>query len=97
LTDKEKAANALLGLLILPLIITLRGFVLVHLWAWFILPFGIRAISIPEAAGLALILQFVGSRSPSNEEFQVVHDTGMAVGIALMAWGIGYVIHLFVY
>ena len=98
MSDKDKAINVLLGLLILPFIIALRGFVLVHLWAWFILPFGTHAINIPEAAGLALILHFVGgSRSSNDEDFNALRDAALASGIAIMALGIGYVIHLFVH
>ena len=95
--DKDKAINALLGFLVLPFIIALRGFVLVRLWAWFIVPFGIHAISIPEAAGLAMIVQFVTPHSNSEKEFNVVKDTGFAVGMILMGWGVGYVIHLFLH
>lgn len=41
----------------------MRGWVLTKLWAWFIVPFGAPALSIPYAIGLALIVTYLTSRT----------------------------------
>lgn len=47
------------ALLLWPVAALLRGAVLVTLWRWYMVPFGLPAISIPQGLGLALIVGFL--------------------------------------
>lgn len=53
-------AGAIISILSSPFIYVWRGYVLTILWGWFIVPtFGIKAITIPQAIGLSLIVSFL--------------------------------------
>ena len=47
----------------------LNGFVIVKLWAWFIVPFGLEPITMVPAIGLGLIVGFLTEqRVPSDDD-----------------------------
>lgn len=47
--------GCLLMLVLTPIGIVMRGFVLQQLWSWFVVPLGVVAISLPWALGLACL------------------------------------------
>jgi hypothetical protein len=48
------------GFLLIPVEAIWRGYVLVRLWGWFIVPvFHITAINIPEGIGLSLVVSYL--------------------------------------
>lgn len=52
--------QAIIVVLLLPIVITLNGFILTLLWSWFIVPqFSLPYLSIPMALGLATILSML--------------------------------------
>ena len=49
--------------------VTWKGYVLSILWAWFVVPLGVAALSIPHAIGLAILGAFlVGDKGATREE-----------------------------
>jgi|GEM_PF-5127662 len=51
--------------------IVISGFAVTWLWAWFIMPLGIQAISVPHAIGLTCLLStlFGGVSLPSRQAY----------------------------
>ena len=74
------------------------GFVLVRLWAWFIVPFGLPVIDTYQAIGLAIVVGFLTTRSTSNsKDDRSTKDKGIAI-VALMfspfiTLIVGWVVH----
>lgn len=65
----------------------LNGFVLVYLWAWFVVPiFAAPALSIPQAIGLMLVVQFLKSEFDNNAKKEAKASETLA---AVAAWIIG--------
>lgn len=56
----ERALGCLLLLISIPISVSIRGYVLVKLWAWFIVThFGVAPLSVATALGIALIAGFL--------------------------------------
>lgn len=98
-----KALGRLGGFLLIALILALvRGYVLSALWGWFVVPLGVKELSIAHAIGLAVIVNFLtyqhdaakDSGSSENESPLLIW---MIRGIVFsgMAWGMGALIHLY--
>jgi hypothetical protein len=51
--------EALLWIILAAPMMMLRGWVIMKLWAWFIIPFGIQGLTLPHAMGVGLILTFL--------------------------------------
>ena len=59
----------LLGLLSLPALIMMRGFVLQKLWGWFIVShFHIAPLNIPEALGIAVLVSTLTNHQCKRDE-----------------------------
>lgn len=78
---------------IVPLII-LRGYVLVELWSWFIVPtFGLRPLTFAQALGVSLVVAFLTHEPPPSYKD---HKTDPYITlvrpyiIVLGCWGFGY-------
>jgi len=69
--DKEGCITALLGLVLIPLAVMWKGFVLSKLWGWFIVDkFELPALTIAQAIGLAIVVgMFTYTRSKDDEEW----------------------------
>ena len=66
--SKETSASDLVGcivsLVVWPIGTVARGYVLVKLWAWFVMPvFGLPALTIGYALGIACLLNYVTAQS----------------------------------
>jgi hypothetical protein len=74
--------------------IILNGFVLQVLWGWFITPFGLPAISIPQGLGLALVVGFLTHQYQDNKRSPegVITYSIMSPVVSLV---FGWVVHLF--
>ena len=94
---------ATLGFLaLIPLSAMWRGYVLTVLWAWFVMPtFGLPALGIAPAIGLALVVSFLTHQSDSvkTPEGDFAERMGRACAYALLLplfmLGIGWVVHQF--
>lgn len=82
----------------------LRGWVLVMLWGWFVIPVFEDAprLTIPAAIGLSYIVFFVTAQyieNPSDRDLSLVAKTIRGVGYSVMlsiaALAFGFVVHLF--
>lgn len=87
--------------------IMLRGFVLVYLWGWFVVPLGVSPIPWVLAMGIQLTVTFLTARiSTLTEQYTRTRMSRSAeaeydikrglVGLlyALIGWGIGALIHM---
>lgn len=80
---KDGCILSLISIAISPAAIVWKGYVLTILWAWFIVPiFGLAAITIPQAIGLALIILFV-TPTPSSSKSKDEFSTRVALAIFL--------------
>jgi hypothetical protein len=85
-------------ILLTPFTAFLRGYALVMLWRWFLVPtFGVHELRVVNAIGLMWLVQYVTHDSSIKRDSS--QDTITIIGIAilgpLMAVGFGWVIHLF--
>jgi hypothetical protein len=79
-----------------------RGYVLTVLWGWFLVPtFGLSALALAPAIGLAVVVSFLTHQSDATKEQEGDFSTRMAraAGHALvmpaLVLGIGWVVHQF--
>jgi len=85
-------AKILATLALWPFATVWRGYVIMHLWRWFVEPFGIQPIGIAWAAGLSLIISFLTFPARVDDESSfsfVAIKAALAPGMVL---GFGYVI-----
>ncbi|HXT48695.1 MAG TPA: hypothetical protein VN717_08640 [Gemmatimonadaceae bacterium] len=85
--------KALCAILLLPFIVAVRGWAFVMLWRWFIVPFGVTAITFWWAYGLALIVGMFRSTKAEDEKKDIgelviksLADMLAVVAIVGMAW-----------
>jgi hypothetical protein len=71
--DKEKAAAALAGIILLPLYVLYDGYIVHLLWGWFIVTtFSIKAISVLEAVGVCLVVSALRYKSKKSDDEDIV-------------------------
>lgn len=80
--------------------ILLRIYVIMCLWAWFVVPFGMPEISPLHVAGLVLFFSFCGFFNGSTAGGSSTDDIygylfGLWICWPLIALTIGYIIHYF--
>jgi len=85
-----------IGILVLGIInIFLYGFVLSVLWEWFIVSeFGVKTISIQNAAGITLIINLLTSKADQIRNKDTTEIMLMGYLIPVFALGIGWIITL---
>ena len=68
-SDTTVMVGCFLLFLTLPLMILVRAFVLAQMWEWFIVPFGVMAITYGHAVGLSILINlFHPSKTPSKSD-----------------------------
>jgi hypothetical protein len=94
--------SATLGLfgVVLPLLIIIDAYVLQILWGWFIVTtFAAPALSIPQAIGLSLVVNFlkhtVASHRPAGEKKKLWPFLGEALAYPAFALAIGKIVTMF--
>lgn len=106
MTDRNdnKALFAFLSILAVLPLAAWKGWVLVQLWTWFMVPLGVPGMTIWHAAGLATL---VGWMTDSAAYYANAHRDddkrrpvekfmfGLVVGVfvPLLSWGVGAVYH----
>jgi hypothetical protein len=92
------------ALLILPLFVAafaaacaVNGWALMHLWRWFVVPFGFPALSLPWAIGLSITVGFLTNHTiPKKTDDTDTMKAALYVFVRpLMAFLIGWVIQRF--
>lgn len=99
--DANLAAWGCVAMLVLwPLSLILRGYVLQQLWVWFLVPLGVMAISLPHALGLSGLLYLftlysVGQQPKDGEELSTLFSKALWLmfGMPVMALLFGWVWH----
>lgn len=88
---KESIFDLLLAIISIPIGILLRSYVLMMLWAWYIVPqFGLSPLRMVFAFGLCSVVSFlVPGRAKAGEEMPAVFVK--AVALNLMALLFGYI------
>jgi hypothetical protein len=80
----EQVIVVLLALLFLGLMCAWQGYVLSVLWGWFFVPtFGVPALSVPAAFGVALVVRFLTHQHNDDERASTVKMTAMALNPAV--------------
>jgi hypothetical protein len=95
----ETFGKIVAGIILTVLSTIVQGFVIVKLWAWFIVQiFDIRPITLIEAIGLSLFILYVNYRKPSKVEDDlydiVVHGFIESLTIGGIFLLFGWVVHL---
>ncbi|MFS1518600.1 hypothetical protein V1503_19365 [Bacillus sp. SCS-151] len=100
----NEGSKLLLSLSIMPFTLLIHGFVLSLLWEWFIVSaFSVPSISIIEAVGVMLVVDFILLKIDWKEEAMEVPMEEfiyklVAHSIVMPFWGlgIGYILTLFI-
>jgi hypothetical protein len=109
ITITENQALALMNsigcltyLLVFPFVVLLRGFVLVQLWSWFIVPvFELKPLRIVYAIGIMLIITYVmpnrnRRETRDNELSQAMRDIFGTILMAVLTLSFGWIVSRFV-
>jgi hypothetical protein len=96
------ADNLILGFSFLVLSIIsciLQGFVFTYLWQWFLIPFGMKPISLIHAIGLIILLDFgtyhyYDYKSEDNKLIKMLKALRFVIMKPLTALLLGYIAHL---
>jgi len=89
--------NFILFILLIPAMI-LRGWVLLNMWTWFILPLGAPEINLAHALGLSTTLYLMNGMEVSTEENsdeEKIKKFAQGVIILLITLFIGWIIQMF--
>jgi len=97
--ENEKVAENALGcvliLIMIPISILLKGFVLSKLWFWFMVPLGVVPISLAHAYGLAILIALFTHQSQKPAEEGTLGQMAfrmfiMSIGGPLIVWFVGW-------
>jgi len=96
-TGGEVAMGCLLMVIMLPIAIALRAYVLAELWDWFVVPLGVSAITLWHAYGLAALVSLMtGNLWPAVSDkkesmtYQTFKMAATCILAPLLAWFIGW-------
>jgi hypothetical protein len=97
------AFGGFVGLLALMVLSSMwKGYVLTVLWAWFVVPtFGLPALAIAPAIGLAMVVSFLTHQSDAIKEPEGDFAERLAKSVSLvlvmpaLVLGVGWVVHQF--
>jgi hypothetical protein len=78
----DLAAGCVVALVMVPVGIILRGFVLCQLWLWFLMPLGVKEIGMAHALGLTTLVSMFGMQSGSTVKKD--DDTPLALHVVVM-------------
>jgi hypothetical protein len=74
----------------------LRGWVLSVMWGWFIVPaFGLPALSIPIAIGIAMIMSYL-THQIEPDDSSTAKAAGHAFGGPIMVLLLGWIVQMFI-
>jgi hypothetical protein len=77
--------------------ILLKGFVLTELWDWFIIPLGLKSISLFHAMGISLLLILASTKSfdfKEKTEEEKIKEYTVWIIVPLLVWLFGYIYSL---
>lgn len=66
-----------------------------QMWAWFVVPFGVPALSFAHAAGLDALVSFVVTTSMPNSGRTDIEQYSFSFVFAVLTLALGWVFHFF--
>jgi hypothetical protein len=76
--------------------VCIRAWVLSILWAWFVVPIGVIALSVPHAIGFACVCQLIlGTTTKPKEDEDFAGIVVMGILLALLSLGFGWIVKSF--
>lgn len=60
---KPSGTEALLALALIPIQVLWSGWVGMHLWSWFAVPFGAPVVTVMQAVGLSLVISWMAGKN----------------------------------
>lgn len=103
-TDKElvdfykeiKQPPLIIEFIIAIALLVLCGFTIMVLWSWFIIPFGLPAISLAHAIGIDLLITFLVSTTVQTDIYELYwYRIAYSFSITISVLGSGWIVHLF--
>lgn len=89
---------AIAGILACIVAVFLRGWVLIWLWTWFIIPLGMPSINFWQALGISLVAAFLTYElniSGDDPKEEAVVTLIKSISMSLMAILVGFIYQLF--
>lgn len=94
----DKFIRFLIGLVLFVATVIFSGFVLQTLWGWFVVPLGIKALSLAHAVGVNILFGFIKYKYkrkhtiPDEEVFEpLMKKIGATITLGLLFLGVGYI------
>jgi hypothetical protein len=78
---------------LLAVMIALNGVMLSYMWQWFVVPLGVRAIGVPQALGIAIIvsmLTYEGSGKSDDDPAEGLNKILVRLAAKVVAFGVAY-------
>ena len=93
LNDRNISVFAWIGLLLLiPLFSIFNGLLLMSLWGWYIVPFGVMSITLPHAIGLSIIIGLFRTTIKSKDLGKTFLENALYIAVT---FSFGWIVHLF--
>lgn len=95
--SKKKLAGCFVILALSPFLTIARGFVLMTLWGWFVVPqFHVAPLSIPCALGIALVVTYITSQEQGKTEPREMPEIfASAIAQPVFTLAFGAILHHF--
>lgn len=81
-------------LLVVPAMIV-RGLVLMALWGWFIVPFGLPGLTLAWAIGISLIVGFLTADVKPDPDRDLLVSMVMSMAFSVLAFIVGAIVQIF--
>jgi hypothetical protein len=93
--SETELSDAIIGLIIIGPMILFEGWVMLVLYRWFIMPFGLPNIGLFHAIGISTLISTIkGNRtSKENKEVSYIYRAGVRFFTLLFLLGLGYISH----
>lgn len=84
------------GLVLFAVVVAANGVGVSFMWGWFVVPFGLPAIGIAHAVGLAGMIRFLcsGAKSKSSNDERFTVTAGKSLVTATVVTGLGWLASL---
>lgn len=79
-------------------LVALNGLMLSYLWQWFVVPLGVRAIGVPQAIGIAIIVSVLtyAGEPEKSENFDGLNKMLVKLAAKVVAFGIAFALSFMV-
>lgn len=97
MSDSANLWKGVCAFLLIPLVFAARGYALVSLWLWFVVPLGVHPITFWWSFGLALVVGMFKTTPKSNDDDadKIVIRLAGEVFACFVVLGVGALVHHF--